>query len=135
MKGKQHVPTAKDRKMVEAMAAVVTQEEIAVVMDIDTKTLRRHYRAELDRALVIANSKVGLNLFKIATGKGREAVTAAIFWMKTRAGWSEYSPPPKPPAAPKEPEPGKKELADREANERPADPEWGELVGRDRRPN
>ncbi|WP_183264396.1 hypothetical protein [Aminobacter niigataensis] len=121
--------------MVEAMAAVVTQEEIAIVMEIDTKTLRRHYRVELDRALVIANSKVGLNLFKIATGKGREAVTAAIFWMKTRAGWSEYSPPPKPPAPPKEPAPGKKELAEREANERPGDPEWGDLVGTGRRPN
>ena len=29
------------------------------------------------------------NLYRKATGEGREAVTAAIFWLKTRAGWQE----------------------------------------------
>ena len=29
------------------------------------------------------------NLFRKATGEGREAVVAAIFWLKTRAGWKE----------------------------------------------
>ncbi len=29
------------------------------------------------------------NLYRKATGEGREAVTAAIFWLKTRAGWKE----------------------------------------------
>ena len=27
--------------------------------------------------------------YRKATGEGREAVTAAIFWLKTRAGWRE----------------------------------------------
>ena len=27
----------------------------------------------------------------MATGEGREAVAAAIFWMKARAGWREKS--------------------------------------------
>jgi hypothetical protein len=27
--------------------------------------------------------------YRKATGDGREAVTAAIFWLKTRAGWKE----------------------------------------------
>ena len=31
------------------------------------------------------------NLFRKATGEGREAVIAAIFWMKTRASWKETS--------------------------------------------
>lgn len=31
------------------------------------------------------------NLFRKATGDGRESVTAAIFWLKTRARWKEVS--------------------------------------------
>ena len=38
-----------------------------------------------------ANAKVAENLFRKATGEGREAVTAAIFWLKARAGWKETS--------------------------------------------
>jgi hypothetical protein len=32
---------------------------------------------------------VAENLYRKATGEGREAVIAAIFWLKTRAGWKE----------------------------------------------
>ena len=32
------------------------------------------------------------NLFRIATGSGREAVTAAIFWLKVRSGWTDHNP-------------------------------------------
>jgi hypothetical protein len=35
---------------------------------------------------------VAENLYRKATGEGREAVTAAIFWLKTRAGWRESRP-------------------------------------------
>ena len=38
-----------------------------------------------------ANAKVAENLYRKATGDGREAVTAAIFWLKTRASWKETS--------------------------------------------
>ena len=31
------------------------------------------------------------SLFRIATSQGREAVTAAIFWLKARASWKETS--------------------------------------------
>ena len=31
------------------------------------------------------------NLYRKATGEGREAVTAAIFWLKARARWKEVS--------------------------------------------
>ncbi len=50
-----------------------------------------HYRDELDDGHVKANAKVAENLYRKATGEGREAVTAAIFWLKTRAGWKETS--------------------------------------------
>jgi hypothetical protein len=52
-------------------------------------TLNRHYRDELDVGLAEANTAVAGNLFCIATGDGPGAVTAAIFWLKTRAGWRE----------------------------------------------
>ena len=34
-------------------------------------------------------AKVAGCLYRIATGRGRDAVTAAIFWLKVRAGWRE----------------------------------------------
>jgi hypothetical protein len=38
---------------------------------------------------------VAANLYRLAIGSGREAVTAAIFWLKARAGWSELAAPPR----------------------------------------
>ena len=38
-----------------------------------------------------ANARVAENLYRKATGDSREGVTAAIFWLKCRAGWKETS--------------------------------------------
>ena len=46
-------------------------------------------RHELAHGHTKANARVAENLYRKATGEGREAVTAAIFWLKTRAGWKE----------------------------------------------
>ena len=87
-----HMPDPMLRRQVEAMAGYgVTEAQIAGLIGIDTKTLRKHYRNELDHGHVKANVKVAENLFRKATGEGREAVTAAIFWMKARAQWREVS--------------------------------------------
>jgi hypothetical protein len=87
-----HQPDPACRRQVEAMAGYgVPEADIARVVGIDPKTLRKHYRDELDGGHVKANAKVAENLFRKATGEGREAVTAAIFWLKTRAGWKETS--------------------------------------------
>ncbi len=87
-----HEPTDEDREMVEAMAAFgVPQADIAKVLRLSENTLRKHYPDELEMGSTKATTKVAANLFKMATGSGREAVTAAIFWMKTRAGWKETS--------------------------------------------
>jgi hypothetical protein len=67
----------------------VAEADIAEVIGIDPKTLRKHYRHELDLGHVKANVKVAENLFRKATGEDRESVTAAIFWLKTRARWKE----------------------------------------------
>ena len=128
MAGKQqHHPTAEQRAMVEAMAGYgIPHDDIATVVGIDPKTLRVHYREQLDRGHVVANTKVAANLFKIATGTGREAVTAAIFWLKARAGWSEYAPPPAREAAP--PKVGKKEGADLAAQTAEEGTDWANLI-------
>jgi hypothetical protein len=85
-----HAPEITDRRQVEALAGYgVPEAEIAGLVGIDAKTLRKHYRKELDHGHTKANAKVAENLFRIAIGEGREAVTAAIFWLKTRARWKE----------------------------------------------
>jgi hypothetical protein len=79
-------------RQVEAMAGYgIAVSEIATVLTLDPETLRQLYRAELDGGHIKANSKVAENLYRKATGEGREAVVAAIFWLKTRAGWKETS--------------------------------------------
>ena len=90
MARKAHLPDIASRRQVEALAGFgVTEIEIASLLRIDPKTLRKHYRLELDHGQTKANVKVAENLFRKATGEGRESVTAAIFWLKTRARWKE----------------------------------------------
>lgn len=72
-------PTQSQRQMVEAMAGCgVPEADIAIVVGIAPKTLRKHFRDELDTGHIKASAKVAGNLYGIATGSGREAVTAAI---------------------------------------------------------
>ena len=80
--------TEENRRLVKAMAGYgVPHEGIATLLEIDPKTLRRHYRKELDRGSVEATAKVAQSLFQMATVE--KSVAAAIFWMKARAGWRE----------------------------------------------
>jgi len=85
-----HKPDPATRRQVEAMAAYgVPEADIARVVGLDAKTLRKHYRDELDTGHIKANSRVAESLFRKATGEGSQSVTAAIFWLKTRARWKE----------------------------------------------
>ena len=69
----------------------VPELNIASVIGIDPKTLRKHYRHELDNGQVKATAKVAESLFRKATAEGPQSVTAAIFWLKTKGGWRETS--------------------------------------------
>jgi|SRR6185369_11859499 hypothetical protein len=124
---KRHEPTEAGRKSVEAMAGFgIPEEDIARVIGIGAKTLRAYYADELALGHVKANTRVAQNLFTIATGTGSGAVTAAIFWLKVRAGWSEYAPAP---VTTPRPEPlGKKEQAQVASEEAGRGNEWGHLV-------
>ena len=87
--GVKFVPTDEERKLVEQMSAVgIPQSNIAMVIrdGIDDKTLRKHFRKELDTAATKANAKIGGTLFNKAVNGD---TSAAIFWAKTRMGWKE----------------------------------------------
>jgi hypothetical protein len=87
-----HQPDEVQRRQVETLAGYgVPEAEIAALVGVDAKTLRKHYRHELDHGQSKANAKVAENLYHMALGRGREAVTAAIFWLKARARWKEVS--------------------------------------------
>jgi hypothetical protein len=82
-----HKPDPSQRRQVEAMAAYgIPEEDIAQVINIDPKTLRKHYRSELNLGATKANVQVAGFLFAAARNGN---VTAQIFWLKTRARWKE----------------------------------------------
>ena len=84
----QFEPTAEQRRMVQVMSGIgVPQDQIALLISVDPKTLRKSCREDLDRGMAEANAKVGQSLFNMATTGNN--VAAAIFWMKARAGWRE----------------------------------------------
>ena len=82
-----HEPTKAQRDTVVLHAMVGTpQEDIARVIGISDRTLRKYYRDELDLALAKANATIGGSLFN----KAKNGDTSAqIFWLKTRAGFRE----------------------------------------------
>lgn len=81
-------PTDKQRETVKNMTALgARQDDICILLDIDEKTLRKHFRRELDTGLIQANMAVGATLFKMATSG--QVPSATFFWMKTRAGYKE----------------------------------------------
>ena len=85
---RRYEPTPDQRRTVKTMAGFgIPHTDIAPFLGIDTKTLRKHFREELDRGMTEANAKVAQSLFQMAT-QGKN-VAAAIFWMKARAGWRE----------------------------------------------
>lgn len=82
-----HKPTAESRAQVEALSGYgVRHDEISHYLDIDPKTLRKHYREQLDKGTVKANVSVARALHKQALDGH---VAAQIFWLKARAGWRE----------------------------------------------
>lgn len=83
-------PTDKDRAQVKAMAAMgIPDYEIAKVLQVSGPTMRKYFSHELEVGHIEANAKVAQSLFKQATDATKPNVTAAIFWLKCRAGWRE----------------------------------------------
>ena len=83
-----HEPSKVTRELVQLHSSIGTRQEvISSILEISVPTLEKHYRKELDEALSRANASVGGALYNKAV-KDKDT-TAMIFWMKTRAKWSE----------------------------------------------
>ena len=82
-----------------------------------------HYADQIELGTIKATAKVAQNLFTMASKPTREGLSAAIFWLKVRAGWSEYAPRPRA-----EEQLGKKEAAEHDALTAGNGSEWGQLV-------
>jgi hypothetical protein len=89
------VPTNDQRQLVMLGAAIGwTQEQIAKQINwpdgISEVTLRKHFADELDHGAARVMARVAGNLVAIAADKQHpKAVTAAIFYLKARAGWRD----------------------------------------------
>ena len=82
-----HSPTLKDRRTVEALKAFgMTEEQICYVMRLDEKTLRKHYRFELDTGWIKMVSALGQSLYRTAMKGGAGSVEAAKFLLSRRGG-------------------------------------------------
>jgi hypothetical protein len=77
-------PTEEQRRVVKSMAAVgIPHEHIARRLGIRSpKTLRKHFREELEVGMIDADYNVSKTLYKMATAGDHPAAT--IFWVKTR---------------------------------------------------
>ena len=85
-------PTSADRSTVKNLAAVgVTHSEIAKCIGTDgisDRTLRKHFRRELDVSL---NEVKALAMSGLVQGLKRGDAWAVCFTLKCRAGWHETS--------------------------------------------
>ena len=84
-------PTEADRNTVRSMAATgFTEEQIARCLGtngLDPKTVRKHFRQELNTAHDKANAAVANKCYQMAIAGDPPAAT--FFWLKTRARWKE----------------------------------------------
>jgi len=88
--------TDEQRQTVRALAGYgLRQQEIATIVGlVSVETLREHFHDELTLGPLEARLNVTSTLFRKATS-GRDPA-ATMFWLKTRAGWSERGPREEP---------------------------------------
>jgi hypothetical protein len=83
----EHLPTDESKRMVESTSGLgLPHEQIGILVGIDDKTLRKHYRHELDMGKAKANGQIAKTLFSKALGGD---TTSLIWWTKTQMKWAE----------------------------------------------
>ena len=83
----EHIVNDQTRKLVESSSGLgLPHEQIAILVGIDDKTLRKHYRAELDMGKAKANGQIAKTLFSKAVAGD---TTSLIWWTKAQMRWSE----------------------------------------------
>jgi hypothetical protein len=84
---KAHEPTDEYRRLVESSSGLgLPHEQIAILVGIDDKTLRKYYRAELDMGKAKANGQIAKTLYSKAISGD---TTSLIWWTKAQMRWSE----------------------------------------------
>lgn len=79
--------TDEQRKQVQTLSGYgLSQDQISRMLEIDRNTLKKHFKAELEKGKDIALSQALNSLFSNIK-KGKEA--SLIFYLKTQHGWKE----------------------------------------------
>lgn len=101
----EYVPTEKDRLTVKVMVAgEIKQAAIAGVLGISLKTLRKHYRREIDTGAAEIGAQVVSSVITMAIGRPARRATdkapaqsavqpnfnAAKWYTQARMGWTEH---------------------------------------------
>ena len=82
--------TQQMRTQVQSMTGYgIPQLDIARLMQMDVKTLRKHFREELETGMTRANMLMAEALWK--NGVRHNNVQAQIWWTKARMGWKDQS--------------------------------------------
>lgn len=82
-------PTPRQRHHIQIMLCCFRIEDVAGVVGVDTKTLRRACPDEISNGKARKNAEVVRSLFLNATKHNN--VSAQIYWTKTQLGWKETS--------------------------------------------
>jgi hypothetical protein len=91
--GSPHKPNDLSRQAIRNMSACgITQDEIAKYFGINAMTLRKHYREELDTALIEKKTKLMGQAFKRAMADDKPSDAVLIFLLKTLCGMRETGP-------------------------------------------
>jgi DNA-binding CsgD family transcriptional regulator len=89
--------TEEQQRQVKMLAALgMNHEDIAQVLEISPKTLRKHFRRELTRGDIEARTRIARNLMQSGDSGN---VPAQIFLAKARLGWREHAPLPSSPTS------------------------------------
>jgi hypothetical protein len=92
---KPHQPDDRLRGLVKWLRiAGYREDQVAEAMSLDPKTLRKHYREELDNAKARTDAMVASSIVMNAVGGPKHEwqkanMTAAIWYTKTQMGWRE----------------------------------------------
>jgi hypothetical protein len=83
----EHIPSEENKRIVETSAGLgLPHEQIGALIGIDDKTLRKHYRIELNVGKAKASAQIAKTLFSKAQGGD---TTALIWWTKAQMRWAE----------------------------------------------
>ena len=120
------VPKDEHRRIVKIMAGfAIPQQQIPLAIEISDRTLRKHFKRELQIAAARVHAQLAGNLLRLSNGNDGTAVKDTLEGLRMRFGWSSYAPPPVQERVPVK---GKKELLVEAAQPGNEPQEWANLL-------